>query len=208
MLPPGVLCGHTISVERSPAQRPNALALVLAGVMNSYCFDWLLRQKAAAHVSIYILAELPMPELATVAERFVAHASLRLCCNHRGFARLWLEQLGGEWRETRSRRSWPAIADERQREQLRAAIDAVIANGYGLDHAQFERVLAGFTHRSHPDAAARCLAAFDDLSSQGLQGFCQAHDPYADIPLVAEPARPVIRLAAPRDLPAGVPASI
>ena len=32
MLPPGVLCGHTISVERTPARRPNAAALSLVGV--------------------------------------------------------------------------------------------------------------------------------------------------------------------------------
>jgi hypothetical protein len=208
MLPPGVLCGHTISAERSPAQRPNALALVLVGVMNSFCFDWLLRQKASAHVSIYILAELPMPELASDAKRFVAHGSLRLCCNHQGFARLWLEQLGSAWRETAPRRSWPVIEDEPEREQLRAAMDAVIACEYGLDHAQFERVLAGFTHRSHPGAAARCLAAFDELASQGLKRFCHAHDPYADIPLEIQHARPVIRLAAPRDLPVGAAAGV
>jgi hypothetical protein len=208
MLPPGVLCGHTISVERSPAQRPNALALVLVGVLNSFCFDWLLRQKAAAHVSIYILAELPMPDLASDTERFIAHGSLRLCCNHRGFARLWGEQFGGAWREAAPRRSWPAIADEPEREQIRAAMDAVIAYGYGLDHAQFERVLAGFTHRSHPDAAARRLAAFDELASQGLQGFCHARDPYADIPLVTERARPVINLVATRDLPVGAVAGV
>jgi len=208
MLPPGVLCGHTISVERSPAQRPNASALALVGVMNSFCFDWLLRQKAAAHVSIYILAELPMPDLASDAERFVAHGGLRLCCNHRGFARLWGEQLGSAWSETGPRRSWPAIADEPEREQLRAAMDAVVAYGYGLDHAQFERVLASFTHRSHPDAATRRLAAFDELASQGLQDFCHAHDPYADIPMVTGRARPVINLVATRDLPVGAAAGV
>jgi hypothetical protein len=184
------------------------LALVLVGVLNSFCFDWLLRQKAAAHVSIYILAELPMPDLASDTERFIAHGSLRLCCNHRGFARLWGEQFGGAWREAAPRRSWPAIADEPEREQIRAAMDAVIAYGYGLDHAQFERVLAGFTHRSHPDAAARRLAAFDELASQGLQGFCHARDPYADIPLVTERARPVINLVATRDLPVGAVAGV
>src|SRR5271166_5666203 len=57
MLPPGTLCGHTISVERKPARRPNAAALSLVGVMNSFPFDWLLRQKVAAHVSLYILSE-------------------------------------------------------------------------------------------------------------------------------------------------------
>ena len=95
ILPPGVLCGHTISVERKPARRPNAAALTLVAMMNSFAFDWLVRQKAAAHVSLYILAELPVPALSPDADRFLAHGCLRLCCNHRGFSPLWREQLGG-----------------------------------------------------------------------------------------------------------------
>ncbi len=54
MLPPRVLCGHTINVERRPGCRPNAAALSLVGIMNSFAFDWLLRQKATIHVSLYI----------------------------------------------------------------------------------------------------------------------------------------------------------
>ncbi len=194
LLPPGVLCGHTISVERSPSHRPNARALLLIGVMNSYCFDWLVRQKAAAHVSIYIMAELPMPELAPEAERLLAHGALRLCCNHRGFAPLWAEQLGNAWREPSSHRSWPVIGDLAARWALRAAMDAVVAHCYGLDRSQFERVLTGFNHKSYPAAPALCLTAFDEVASQGLGPFCCTHDPYADIPLVTANARPVINL--------------
>ena len=54
MLPPRVLCGHTINVERRPGCRPNAAALSVVGIMNSFAFDWLLRQKATIHVSLYI----------------------------------------------------------------------------------------------------------------------------------------------------------
>jgi hypothetical protein len=201
LLPPGVLCGHTISVERSPARRPNASALLLVGVMNSYSFDWLVRQKAAAHVSIYILAELPMPDLAPDAERLLVHGTLRLCCNHHGFARLWAEQLGNAWRETSIRRSWPVIGDLAARWALRAAMDAVVAHGYSLDRSQFERILAGFNHKSYAGAPALCLAAFDEVASQGLQAFCGTHDPYAEIPMVTANARPAINLGKTRSLP-------
>jgi hypothetical protein len=94
IVPPGVICGHTINVERRPSQRSNAAALVVVAVLNSFPFDWMLRQKAAAHVSLYILAELPSPPLSPIAERFLAHGALRLCSNHRGFLPLWREQLG------------------------------------------------------------------------------------------------------------------
>ncbi len=193
ILPPGVLCGHTISVERTPARRPNAAALSLAGIMNSFPFDWLLRQKAAVHVSLYLLADLPLPRLAADANHFLAHATLRLCCNHCGFASLWREQLGDAWREATSRRSWPVIAAKDDRWRLRAAMDAIVAYAYDLSRAQYERVLAGFSHRSCPAAPGLCLAAFDDLEDKGLTQFCHDNDPYSDFPLVTTLAQPVIQ---------------
>jgi hypothetical protein len=195
MLPAGVLCGHTINVERTPALRPNAVALSLVGLMNSFPFDWLLRQKAAAHVSLYILAELPAPQLDPDADRLLAHTVLRLCCNHRGFAVLWREQLGVTWEEGSPRRSWPVIAVAAERWRLRAAMDAVIAHAYGLHRAQYERVLTSFSHKSFPAAPVLCLAAFDDLAGTGLTRFCRDRDPYFDIPLVTKLAKPVIHLS-------------
>ena len=189
MLPPGVICGHTINVERMPSRRPNASALSLLGIMNSFAFDWLLRQKSASHVSLYILADVPCPRLAPEADRFLAHASLRLSCNHVGFAPLWREQLAGVWRG-----SWPVIAEEAARWKLRAAMDAVVAEAYGLNRADYARILAGFSHKGFPRAPALCLAAFDALVANGLAAFCRKHDAYHDIPLVASRAQPVITL--------------
>jgi hypothetical protein len=195
ILPPGMICGHTISVERRPAGRPNAAALSLVGLMNSFPFDWLLRQKAAAHVSLYILAELPVPQLSPEADRFVAHGCLRLCCNHRGFSALWREQLGDAWDERAARRSWPVVADASRRWHLRATMDAVIAHAYGLNRAQYERILGSFSHKSCASAPALCLAAFDELASVGPAAFVRKHDPYCEIRLVPAVARPVICLA-------------
>jgi len=157
----------------------------------------LLRQKAAVHVSLYILSELPVPELAPDAERFVAHGCLRLCCNHRGFTSLWREQVGAAWRETTPHRSWPVITADTDRWHLRAAMDAVIAHAYGLSRVQYERILACFSHKSCTTAPALCLAAYDGIEGEGLAAFCLDHDRYFDIPLVTELAQPVIRLPAP-----------
>jgi hypothetical protein len=186
ILPPRVLCGHTISVERKPARRPNSAALTLVAVMNSFAFDWLVRQKAAAHVSLYILADLPVPALSDDAARFLAHGCLRLCCNHRGFAPLWREQLGGACP------AWPAIADAAARWQLRAAMDVVVALAYGLDRAQYKRVLSSFSHKSSPAAPGLCLAAFDERVRKGGAAFYAKHDPHFGVPLVTTAATPVI----------------
>ncbi len=192
VLPPGVICGHTINVERRPSQRPNAAALTVVAVMNSFALDWLLRQKAAAHVSLYILTELPIPPLSAIADRFLAHTSLRLSCNHRGFLPLWREQLS----EASKPCSWPAVTTEDRRWRLRAAMDAVIANAYGLGRADYEHILESFSHRSFRPATELCLAAFEELTVMGLEAFCRNRDPYFDIPLATAPAQPAINLNA------------
>jgi hypothetical protein len=193
MLPPGVICGHTLNVERTPARRANASALILVALMNSFAFDWLLRQKAASHVSLYLLADIVWPELSADAECFLAHASLRLCCNHVGFVPLWREQVG-------RLRDFPAIANETTRRRLHAAMDAVVAAAFGLTRDDYRHVLGGFSHKSNPRMPKDCLAAYDELAVQGLRAFCRSHDPYHAIPL----ASAIPRLAAPsRSLPAG-----
>jgi hypothetical protein len=86
------------------------------------------------------------------------------------------------------------IAAEADRWRLRAAMDAVVAHAYRLNHAQYERILASFSHRTFREAPALCLAAFDEHACNGLIRFCRDHDPYCDIPLVTSLAPPVLRL--------------
>jgi hypothetical protein len=80
---------------------------------------------------------------------------------------------------------------------VRAAIDAVVAQAYGLTRAQYAHILTTFSHTSHKAAPHQCLAAFDELQSIGLQAFTQKHDPYHDIPLNESLPQPVIDLPMP-----------
>jgi hypothetical protein len=153
--PPGTVFGHTATVEKTPRARSNEDALVLCAVFNSFPFDWLVRQKAATHLSLYILDALPMPRPGETQRRFLAHAALLLSCTHAGYDRLWRELIGGERHRPES--PW----------QLRARIDAVVAEAYGLDRAAYRHVLASFSHRSRADAPALCLDAFDALGRPG-----------------------------------------
>jgi hypothetical protein len=194
MLPPGVLCGHTISVERTPRQRANAAALMLVSIMNSFAFDWIVRQKVGVHLSIYILSELPLPRLLAEAEAFLAHGCLRLCCNDAGFASLWRDQLRDTWSEVLPANSWPVVPTESARWQLRATMDAVVAHGYGLTRTEYERILSCFSHKSFAAAPSLCLAAFDEFERVGPDAFCRLHDPYYSIPLVTALAEPIIDL--------------
>lgn len=160
--PPGVVFGHTANVERSPHQRAISDALVLCALLNSYPFDWLARQKAAAHLSLYLVGSLPMPNLQPYQRAFLARAALRLICNHKDYARLWREQTGTSWRD-----GWPMVPGQAERWQVRAEIDAVVAHAYGLNRAQYERVLKSFSHKSFPEAPRFCLTAFEEIRDVG-----------------------------------------
>jgi hypothetical protein len=167
-------------------------------VLNSHVFDWSLRQKTAVTVNLFILETCPVCDLSEPAARFLAHAALRLSCNHAGYAPLWREQLGTAWREAVPPQSWPVIREAAARWELRALVDAVVAHSYGLERPEYQRILDSFTHRSCPASPALCVAAFDALAGHGLAAFCRQHDPYHDIPLITSLPRAALPAAATR----------
>lgn len=195
LLPPGVVFADTAKApERRPQDRPNSAALAIVAIANSFVFDYLARLRASSHVSLFMLEGTPMT---TANSSFLAHGALRLSCNHSGYERLWTEQLGGAWREQSSPFSWPVLATEHARWQLRCAIDALVAYDYRLDRQQYRRVLSSFSHASYPGAVARCIAIFDELHAIGPESFTREHDPYWDIPLNENLPQPVIDLPIP-----------
>jgi N-6 DNA Methylase len=139
LAPPGSVFGHTATVEQAPWLRKSRDAALLCAVFNSFPFDWLIRQKAATHLSLYLLNDLPMPRFTPAQEALLARNA------HRP----------------------PPPA-------TRARMDAVVAQAYGLDRALYARVLAGFSHRSWPEAPAACLAAFDAMETSAMETSCPA----------------------------------
>ncbi len=198
ILPPGSLCSNSLLPEIEPEQRANWKALVLLALANSHPFDWLLRLAVSANITFNFLDPVPVPRLEHLV-RFLAHSSLRLTCNHARYAQLWEEQLGEAWIEARAALSWPVLDNEDDRWAVRAAIDAVLAQAYGLSRDHYIHVLGSFSHASHMDTPRLCLAAFDELHSIGLEAFTKKHDPYWDIPLNENLPQPVIDLPIPED---------
>ncbi len=151
--------------------------------------------KSTANVNQFIINAVPLPEVSTANKATLAHSALRLTCNHAGYAPLWKEQVGDAWRESgRVPLAWPVLAGEDERWQVRAAIDAVVADAYGLSHDQYAHVLSTFNHKSYPRSRVLCLAMFDELRATGLDAFSKKHDPYWDIPLNENLPEPVIDL--------------
>ena len=153
-----------------------------------------MRQQATAHINKYVLAPLAIPEIAECS-RLLVHSVMRLSSWADSFAPLWHEQLGDIWREpSTSPFTWPVLEGDDARWAVRAAIDAVVADAYGLSREQYEHVLSTFSHKSYPKAPELCLAAFDELHAIGLDAFTRKHDPYWDIPLNENLPQPVIDL--------------
>ncbi len=155
LLPPGIVAGHTVTIEKNPARRPLHAALLLCALMNSFTFDWLVRLKAATHLSLYLLDELPMPPLDDATARSLTDAALRLSANHDAYAPLAAACVG------KRRRRFPLLADPEARWHLRASVDAAVARAYGLDRDAYAHILASFNHKGFPAASALCLAAFE-----------------------------------------------
>lgn len=194
---PGFAFLHSAQAETDPWHRPNCRALCLLAVLNSYVFDWMMRLRIRAHVSKTALRNSAWARLSDRAG-FLVHNALRLTCNHAGYAPLWREQLGGKWREPgKEPLTWPVLGGEDERWEVRAAIDAVVADAYGLSREQYAHVLSTFSHASYPAAPRLCLAKFDELRGTGREAFTRKYDPYWDIPLNENLPQPVIDLPLP-----------
>lgn len=175
ILPPGVVLGHTATVEKTPGARSLRLALALCAVFNAFPFDWLVRQKTATHLSLYLLDGLPMPALTEATMSALAETTAALCANDARFAPL----VG-------HRAQWPVVANPAERNRLRAEADAVVAHAYGLTREEYAHVLKSFSHASWPEAPTLCLIAYDRITTHRT-----AHDRTVKARTLASPPRSV-----------------
>ena len=65
--------------ERAPQQRCNAVALQLCALINSFTFDWALRQKTAATINLFILEACPGVRAAR-PRRLASWRTVRCAC--------------------------------------------------------------------------------------------------------------------------------
>ncbi len=197
ILPPACVTGNSLFTEANPSGRASWKALFLIGACNTYVFDWLAHLRVDKNLNDFIFSALPFPQIHE-SSSFIAHSALRLSCNHAGFASLWREQLVNEWKERgKERFTWPVLSGDDERWEFRSAIDAVVADAYGLSRGQYEHVLSSFSHSSYPKAPELCLAKFVELKKIGIDAFTKKYDPYWDIPLNENLPKPVIDLPIP-----------
>jgi hypothetical protein len=196
LLPPGAAVTDSVLVDAEVLASTYCIRLNITGVLNSMPFNWIARQYVRANLNLFILHILPLPRN-LIYHTFPVHLALRLSCNSASYAPLWGTQVGDTWREPNPPFTWPVLTSDDDRWQVRAAIDAVVAEAYGLSRDQYTHVLSTFSHKSYRQAPTLCLAKFDELKQIGLDAFTKKYDPYWDIPLNESLPKPVIELPIP-----------
>jgi hypothetical protein len=131
------------------------IRLFLIALFNSFCFDFLMRQKVNSHVTFSILYQLPIPRLSEKAPLFkpIVERAAALICTTPEFDDLKKELLESK-----------LMSLDSDRGQIRAELDAMIAHLYGLNEAEFAHILATFPIVK-TEVKAAALAAFNGFAA-------------------------------------------
>lgn len=140
VLPAGHPAGHSVPTVGIQGAGTHAYLFWVA-VATSFVAEFLIRQKISTHLSFFYLESWPFPRLAQedlILKQLAAHAA-RLSC--------FTPEMGALWEEVADRlslREQRSTTDLRERARLRAEIDAIIADLYGLSVAEFAYILTTF----------------------------------------------------------------
>ena len=135
--------------------------LFLCAVWNSFALDWLLRAKVSMTLNFFHIYQLPVPRLTKGEARFeqIVQQSAKLVCTTREFDGLAVEAGLASHAD--------GTADLSERAQIRAELDGIIANLYGLTEEEFAYILTTFpvVPQETKDAA---LAAFKEFAPKSI----------------------------------------
>jgi len=147
-------CGDRVpTVAPDPSDR--RVHLVFVALANGIVTDWLVRQRVNTTVDFFTVEQLPLPRvpLDDPRARTLALHTVRLSCFTQHMADLW-EEMARHYPEDLSSPWRPELAatDLRERARLRAEIDAIVADLYGLSVEEFAYILTTFPllDRSQP----------------------------------------------------------
>lgn len=193
ILPPQVVVGSSALVDAAEFASAYADRLMLCAILNTFAFDWCARQFVGSNVTLFVLKNLPIPPLGKSAQEFLSWSAARLSATHAGYAAM-LDEVAPDWRLGVENPRFPLV-EEGERAKLRADMDAVVADAFGLTRANFALLLSTFSHKSDPKAPDRCLAAFDALKKSGLDVFLKGRTPRIRVEL----PKPKFKLNTPMD---------
>jgi type I restriction-modification system DNA methylase subunit len=160
ILPQNIFANHKLMVSAAFQSFDLRCMSYCVGILNSFAFDYLVRQRTTTSISMFIFYQLPMPRLLAKDPIFrsIADRSARLVCTAPEFDDLASEIFG---KGNTSRHIGATEPAERAR--LRAELDALVAHLYGLTESEFTHILSTFPLVSDETKAAT-LAVFRDNS--------------------------------------------
>jgi hypothetical protein len=149
VLPPNVFCGHSLNISASLGYEE---VLFVCAVLNSFCFDFALRQQVSANLTMFFIYQTPVPRLQKGDRHFseIVERAAKLICTTPEFDDLAQEVGLGSHHN--------GITDEVERAKLRAELDGMIAHLYNLTETEFTHILSTFPIVPEPTKQAALQA--------------------------------------------------
>jgi hypothetical protein len=160
ILPKNIYCGHSLNVSL-PYQN-NKYLLIICSLLNSFCFDFTLRQQVTANLTMFFIYQTPVPRITEKDEYFneIVERAAKLICTTPEYDELAKEvglksrspltplEKGGTSKVPLIKGdlggSNYGVTEERERGKIRAELDGIIAHLYGLTETEFSHILSTF----------------------------------------------------------------
>jgi type I restriction-modification system DNA methylase subunit len=142
LIPQNVYCGHSLNVSLPLPSIKDSLTL--CSFMNSFCFDFLLRQQVSANLTMFFIYQTSVPRLQEGDRWFteIVERAAKLICTTPEFDDL-LEEVKSKRAKSKSGEI-VGVTNEVERAKLRAELDGIIAHLYGLTEIEFAHILSTF----------------------------------------------------------------
>jgi hypothetical protein len=139
-IPPNTFCGNSILVssQQDSLGMSNAELLASQAILNSFTVDFCIRQMVATNINMFYIYQLPVPRLIVGDTYFneIVERAAKLICTTPEFDEL-AQEVGLDSYQN-------GVTDETERAKLRAELDGMIANIYGLTEEEFAYILTTF----------------------------------------------------------------
>ena len=163
ILPRNVFCGHSLNVA---VLEDASDGLVVLSFLDSYIFDYIIRQKVTTNLTMFFVYQTPFPRL-TAGDPYFAplvERAARLICTTPEFDDLAREVGLTPNPSPKGEGSRYGVTEVGERARLRAEIDGMVAHLYGLTEAEFTHILGTFPLVSEAVKAAT-LQAYRDVGA-------------------------------------------
>jgi hypothetical protein len=140
ILPASTFSGHSLNIAFEPTD--SRIQLILLAFINSFCFDYFLRQQVSANLTQFFIYQSPVPRLSATdaAAKPLLDRAASLTCTTPEFDDL-AREVGGGIR---------GATDPIERARLRAELDGLVAHLYGLTEFEFAHILSTFPLVAEP----------------------------------------------------------